>query len=174
MPSISPESYKPEEILQLVEMKQRNQLEITKCDKTGGAFNIDCPSCRRATAVPPGAFKEEAEREKTGIVPTDKSLRRAGWLLILIGALIAPPIIFIGGWILGGGSLGPIILMVSFLGVGGAIALAIALYVLVGFLCFWYLARKIMIWLVPCNSCGQKICIMVSSGNAYLLRKKQE
>jgi len=64
VPSISPESYKPDEILQLVEMKQRNQLEITKCDKIGDAFNIDCPSCRRATAVPSEIFREEQEREK--------------------------------------------------------------------------------------------------------------
>ncbi len=174
MPSISPESYKPDEILQLVEMKQRNQLEIIKCKKAGGAFNIDCPSCRRVTAVPSRAFKEEVEREKIGIVPTDKSLRLEGWIFILIVALIAPPIVFIAGWILSGGSFGPIILAVTFLGVGWAIALAMFLYVVSSVLCFWYLARKLRIWLVPCNNCEQQICIMISSGNAYVLRKKPE
>lgn len=173
MSSIPPESYKPDEILQLVEMKQRNQLEITKCEKAGGAFNFDCPSCRRATAVPSVVFKEEEEREKIGITPTDKSFRPTGWLLILLIALIAPPIIFIVGVVLGG-SFGPVFFVVSFLGVGGAIALVIFLYVLVFILCFCFLARKIRIWLVPCTNCGLQICIMISSGKAYLLRKKPE
>ncbi len=155
-------------------MKQRNQLEITKCDKIGDAFNFDCPSCRRATAVPSEIYREEVEREKIGIVPTDKALRPTGWLLILIGILIAPPIIFFVGWILAGGGLGPVILAVTFLGVGGAIGLALLLYVLIGVFSFWFLARKMRIWLVPCVNCGQKICIMFSSGKAYLLRKKQE
>ena len=174
MSSIPPESYKPDEILELVEMKQTNQLEITKCDKRDGAFNIDCPSCRRATALPSEIFKEEEEMEKRGITPTDKTLRPAGWLLIILGALIAPPIIFLGGWVLSGGSLGPAVFVVTVLGVSGAMALGILLYALIVILCFCYLARKLRIWLVPCTNCGLHICIMVSSGNAYVLRKKQE
>jgi hypothetical protein len=169
---ITPESYKPDEILELVEMKQRNQLEITKCDKRDGAYNIDCPSCRRATAVASEIFKEEEEMEKAGIIPTDKTLRPVGWLLIFLGAVIAPPVIFVGGWVLSGGSLGPVVFAVTFLGLGGAIALGVFLYALVVVFCFWYLARQLRIWLVPCTNCGLHICIMISSGNAYVLRKK--
>lgn len=145
------------------------EIELEKCKRQGRGYNIVCPSCHETNVIQSSAFTTGlAERSRMRITATDERIpvlsRTLGLASWLIPGIIA---VILGSYI------GSVVIGIPFLWAIIAVVFYGIFKPIIGYL-LHPLAREMLVWLVQCKKCGERIVLASDESKAFIVRKKQK